>query len=336
MQRPLLTFANYRVLQLLVPSACGARTQPYSISSRNVVEVTMQNGLPRFHIPLPSRNETCAFTVKPLGNTIGDLIKYIQEEDKGIDRVALFSSDGLRLAKSNNVEMLLGSEFTIFINDNKYEVDTSKLAHTSLSTPDDLSQARAMISQLYTTLNASEFNLTREREIKKRLEDLQLQIQPLEEHRQKLAASAALHTRRLTWVGLGALGVQFGLLARLTWWEYSWDIMEPVTYFVSTGTAMAMYAYYVITRQDYTFPEVFDREYLKRFYKESANNKFDVTQYNRLCDNICQLQSDLQRLQDPLLLNLPLQQTGMLLKEDLEERLRFKDEMPNTPPTLTK
>lgn len=60
---------------------------------------------------------------------------------------------------------------------------------------------------------------------------------------------AAKRTRRLTWLGLGAMGLQFGLLARLTWWEYSWDIMEPVTYFVGYGTSMAMYAYYVVTRQ---------------------------------------------------------------------------------------
>ncbi|VEL27660.1 unnamed protein product [Protopolystoma xenopodis] len=45
------------------------------------------------------------------------------------------------------------------------------------------------------------------------------------------------------------MGLQFGILARLTWWEYSWDIMEPVTYFVGYGTSMAIYAYYVTTRQ---------------------------------------------------------------------------------------
>ena len=45
------------------------------------------------------------------------------------------------------------------------------------------------------------------------------------------------------------MALQFGLLARLTWWEYSWDIMEPVTYFVGYGTAMACYAYFVLTRQ---------------------------------------------------------------------------------------
>lgn len=45
------------------------------------------------------------------------------------------------------------------------------------------------------------------------------------------------------------MSVQFGILARLTWWEYSWDIMEPVTYFVTYGTAMAGYAYFVLTKQ---------------------------------------------------------------------------------------
>ena len=29
----------------------------------------------------------------------------------------------------------------------------------------------------------------------------------------------------MTWTGLGLMAVQFGALARLTWWEYSWDIM---------------------------------------------------------------------------------------------------------------
>jgi len=56
-------------------------------------------------------------------------------------------------------------------------------------------------------------------------------------------------TDRLTWLGLGAMGLQFGLLARLTWWEYSWDIMEPVTYFVGFGSAMAMFGYYILSKQ---------------------------------------------------------------------------------------
>lgn len=67
--------------------------------------------------------------------------------------------------------------------------------------------------------------------------------------KEEITMTAEKKTSYLTWVGLGLMSVQFGVLARLTWWEYSWDIMEPVTYFVTYGTAMAAYAYYCLTKQ---------------------------------------------------------------------------------------
>lgn len=67
--------------------------------------------------------------------------------------------------------------------------------------------------------------------------------------RMQLENMTGKQTDIATWLGLSLMGVQFGVLARLTWWEYSWDIMEPVTYFVTYGTAMACYAYYVLTKQ---------------------------------------------------------------------------------------
>ena len=51
------------------------------------------------------------------------------------------------------------------------------------------------------------------------------------------------------WAGLGWMSLQFGFFARLTWWEYSWDIMEPVTYFVGYGTSILIFTYFVLTRQ---------------------------------------------------------------------------------------
>lgn len=83
--------------------------------------------------------------------------------------------------------------------------------------------------------------------------------------KQDLATQSNKRTKILSWVGLGLMGFQFGFLARLTWWEYSWDIMEPVTYFVTYGTTMAMYAYFVITRQVgiYINQEVISSQLLK-------------------------------------------------------------------------
>lgn len=67
--------------------------------------------------------------------------------------------------------------------------------------------------------------------------------------RNELESKAKKRTNTLAWVGLGLMGFQFGFLARLTWFEYSWDIMEPITYFVTYGTSIVMFAYYVLTKQ---------------------------------------------------------------------------------------
>lgn len=40
----------------------------------------------------------------------------------------------------------------------------------------------------------------------------------------ELDGKAGRKANALTWVGLGLMSVQFGVLARLTWWEYSWDV----------------------------------------------------------------------------------------------------------------
>ena len=65
----------------------------------------------------------------------------------------------------------------------------------------------------------------------------------------ELTDSASKKTRMLMWAGLAGMAAQFGILARLTWWEYSWDIMEPVTYFITYGTAILMYGYFILTQQ---------------------------------------------------------------------------------------
>lgn len=49
----------------------------------------------------------------------------------------------------------------------------------------------------------------------------------------ELDGKAGRKANALTWVGLGLMSVQFGVLARLTWWEYSWDVSEFVPLSIS-------------------------------------------------------------------------------------------------------
>ncbi|KAK2922017.1 hypothetical protein Q8A73_001502 [Channa argus] len=130
----------------------------------------------------------------------------------------------------------------------------------------------------------------------------------LQKVKEELSKKAERRTTWVLWGGMAYMATQFGILARLTWWEYSWDIMEPVTYFITYGTAMAMYAYFVLTRQEYIYPDARDRQYLLFLHKGVKRTRFDIEKYNKLKDDIAEVELDLKRLRDPLQLQLPIQQ----------------------------
>jgi peptidoglycan biosynthesis protein MviN/MurJ (putative lipid II flippase) len=71
----------------------------------------------------------------------------------------------------------------------------------------------------------------------------------LQKKRELLALKAKKHTNRMVWLGLGLMSIQAGILARLTWFDYSWDIVEPISYFVSYSAVIGVYAYFVLTRK---------------------------------------------------------------------------------------
>ncbi|XP_076455123.1 calcium uniporter protein, mitochondrial-like [Babylonia areolata] len=275
---------------------------------RNEVMVQYRGGLPVVSVPLPSRRESCEFTLKPISHTVADFLQFIRDEDGGIDRVAVYKEDGSRIARSTSIDVLLSSAFRIIINDQQYIVSPPETRPLLSEDAETLSDVKQLLSQLYSTLHVESYQLDRERELQARLENLRSEIAPLEQVKAELEKDASKTTNYLSWLGLGMMGLQFGILARLTWWEYSWDIMEPVTYFVTYGTTMAMFAYYLLTKQEYIFPDVRDRLFLIRFHRLAEKKRLNIAQYNRLRDAISQAEDDLRRLRDPLQLHLPIKE----------------------------
>lgn len=57
---------------------------------------------------------------------MGDFLKMLQEEDRGIDRIAVMATDGTRIAASNTIEVLLEDDFRLIVNDHVFSVKTPK------------------------------------------------------------------------------------------------------------------------------------------------------------------------------------------------------------------
>ncbi|XP_037722490.1 calcium uniporter protein, mitochondrial isoform X1 [Drosophila subpulchrella] len=283
------------------------------------IYVEYVNGMPHMTVRLPSRNELCQFALKPISHNVGDLLAMLKAEDRGIDRAAVINRHGVRIASSCTIDSLLDDSFSIQINNRTLEVIPPKRERITVESVDKVGDVRKVIAQLYEAFNVGEYQLEKSNQLAKELETLRYELEPLEEKKLELSKRAARRTNFMTWMGLGLMSVQFGILARLTWWEYSWDIMEPVTYFVTYGTTMAMYAYYCVTKREYMMEDVKNREYSLTLYRNAKKIQFDVEHYNNLKRKSAELEYNLRRINDPLNMQLP------------SHLVRTQE---NTPPTL--
>ncbi|XP_022240107.1 calcium uniporter protein, mitochondrial-like isoform X2 [Limulus polyphemus] len=268
------------------------------------VTVAYQKGLPTVTLPLPSRQERCRFTLRPFTSTVGEFIENIKQEDK----------DRVRIAASTKIQSLLQEDFHLVVNDVIYHVLAAPTESSPSVDASGLSEVKTQVARLYESLQIDIHQLEQERKILCQLEELKQKLEPLERKKEELAVASHKRTVMLSWLGLGWMGVQFGILARLTWWEYSWDIMEPVTFFITYGTTIVMYAYFVLTRQEYYLSDVHDRQYLITFYKKARKEGLDVETYNSLRKAVAETEENLRRLRDPLQLHLPFKELKQEIK----------------------
>ncbi|XP_017263168.1 calcium uniporter regulatory subunit MCUb, mitochondrial [Kryptolebias marmoratus] len=271
------------------------------------VSLKYKHGRLVLEVPLPSRNEKCLFFLRPMLMTVGDLIADLQREDSGVD-ASVFSKDGERVASTTLIDTLLGTDFQLIINNAVYDVHAPERVLPSSEHAGELEDMKHVVHLLHTALYQPKHHLLREMELLEKMDGLKQELSPLEKVKAQLSQTAKFHTSRALWTGMALLSVQGGALAWLTWWVYSWDVMEPVTYFITYATSMGAFAYYVLTKQDYVYPDARDRQFLRYFYKGARKKSFNVERYNELKDELAQVEEDLRRLRSPNQLQLPVEQ----------------------------
>ncbi|GLT73829.1 hypothetical protein SLA2020_456620 [Shorea laevis] len=84
------------------------------------------------------------------------------------------------------------------------------------------------------------------------------------------------------WCGLGFLMVQTLGAMRLTFWELSWDVMEPICFFVTSLHFAFGYAFFLRTSTEPSFEGFFRRRFKAKQEKLMQIHNFDVEKYNKL------------------------------------------------------
>lgn len=147
------------------------------------------------------------------------------------------------------------------------------------------SELEKMIKELQASLDDVNPKLKKLQSIEDRINQIDDELKPIEDKYDQILTKAQGQTDNRLVLYLGAWTVCTVSIGRLTWWEYSWDIMEPVAWAAQSGMMLFWGWYYFITKQGSdmsTIAGAFHDKGVKRTL--SKEGEFSVEKYNKLVE----------------------------------------------------
>lgn len=113
-------------------------------------------------------------------------------------------------------------------------------------------------------------------------ESRKLELEKLEKQKAEIDKNARSLVRLELQGGLGFMVIQTAWFMRLTFWDLSWDVMEPICFFVTSVYFIMGYAFFLRTSKEPTFEGFFQNRLRTKQRKLMERNNFDLTRYNEL------------------------------------------------------
>ena len=112
------------------------------------------------------------------------------------------------------------------------------------------------------------------------------ELREMEKKKMEIDREAEAGVRRELWGGLAYLMIQTAAFMRLTFWELSWDVMEPICFYVTSFYFMAGYAFFLRTSRDPSFEGFFESRFAAKQRRLMRLENFDVARFlelRRIC-----------------------------------------------------
>lgn len=124
---------------------------------------------------------------------------------------------------------------------------------------------------------------------------LMRELKPLQNQHGDIQLKTSKYLSFLSWLGLNYMGFQFGFLFQLIWITYSWDIMEPVTYFVTFASSMTAFAFVLLARRDPEFSSVIEFIQLRLYHRFVRSSGFPIKRFHMLNSKLFEINNHLMR-----------------------------------------
>ncbi|KAJ8522095.1 hypothetical protein ONZ45_g1329 [Pleurotus djamor] len=119
----------------------------------------------------------------------------------------------------------------------------------------------------------------RTRFLRRRLRLIESQLGELETLKKAYDNEARRGARRMALGGFGMLVAYWGIVARLTFWDFGWDIMEPITYLSGLSTVICGYLWFLYQGREVSYSSVLDQSISSRRQALYKARGLDIERY---------------------------------------------------------
>lgn len=116
----------------------------------------------------------------------------------------------------------------------------------------------------------------------KEYESVRKELEEMEKEKAAIDNRADTLVRRELWGGLGFLLLQTAALMRLTFWELSWDVMEPICFYLTSMYFMGGYTFFLRTSKEPSFEAFYQSRFITKQKRQMKLHNFDIARYNEL------------------------------------------------------
>ncbi|TFK25400.1 hypothetical protein FA15DRAFT_668468 [Coprinopsis marcescibilis] len=132
--------------------------------------------------------------------------------------------------------------------------------------------------------------------IRRRLSKIERELHSLESIKRECDVEAHRGARRMAVTGFGMLVVYWASVARLTFWDYGWDVMEPVTYLSGLSTVVLGYLWFLYQGREVSYSSVLSQSISRRREILYHSKGLDLSRWEELVSERSALRKEIGRI----------------------------------------